>query len=41
MGPFFMPKNCHHDEIGRHEGFKIPWQKCRVGSSPTGGTTFL
>lgn len=28
-------KNCVCGEIGKHEGLKIPWQKCLVGSSPT------
>ena len=26
------------DGIGRRDGLKIRWQRCRVGSSPTSGT---
>ena len=29
---------CQRDEIGRHEGFKIPCPQGRAGSSPAAGT---
>ena len=32
---------CQSDEIGRHEGFKIPCPQGRAGSSPASGTIFF
>ena len=32
---------CQSDEIGIHEGFKIPCPQGRAGSSPASGTTFI
>ena len=31
---------CRCGGIGRHDGFKIHWQKCRMGSSPIIGTIY-
>ena len=38
----FLSKNTRRGgETGIHEGLKIPWQRCRAGSSPARGTKTL